>query len=339
MICVTGGSGFFGIALVKKLLSLGHRVRVLDREDIDAALEPSVEFVRVDIRDREGVIKALEGCTVVYHNAAVVPVSRAGEDFWSINERGTENVLEGAYRADAARVIHYSTSQSLFGINPGLPVTEETPQHPFGDYGRSKHAAEKICLAYRDKGLNISIVRPRTIVGAGRLGIFQILFERIRQGRLIPLPGGGYNRLQLVGLEDLIAVSLLLLEKGHGQDFNIGAEHFGMLREDIGALLRHTATGARILNVPVWLSVPTGWMLEKLGLSPFVDLHYRTIHKDFYFDAAKAKQALGWESHESNKDALIKGYDWYVDNVAHIAVDSGSTHRRGVRQKFLRWLP
>lgn len=141
LICVTGGSGFFGIALVKKLLESGFSVRVLDREELDLSIRPHVDFRTVDIRNRDLVISALKGCSAVYHNAAVVPVSRAAADFWAINEKGTEYILEGASLNGVKRVIHYSTSQSLFGISPKLPVTEETVQNPFGDYGTSKHAA------------------------------------------------------------------------------------------------------------------------------------------------------------------------------------------------------
>src|SRR3989344_8219855 len=228
-IAVTGGSGFFGIAFVRALLERGKRVRVLDRESIDPEFRDKVEFYQVDIRDRDAVLRGLEGCEVVYHNAAVVPISKVKADFWAINEKGTRHVLEGAERGGAKRVIFYSTSKSLFGISPKLPVTEDTPHSPFGDYGLSKHAAEEICEEYRARGMNLSIVRPRTIIGAGRLGIFQILFEWIRKGSPVYMIGPGSNRLQLIGLEDLVEVSLLLKDRGSNEDFNIGAEEYQTL--------------------------------------------------------------------------------------------------------------
>lgn len=334
-ICVTGGSGFFGIALVKKLLSRGEEVRVIDREEIDESLRKEVAFRRVDIRNREEIISALQGCDLVYHNAAVVPISKAGQDFWNINQKGTENVLEGALRGGARRVIHYSTSSSLYGIPDSLPVTEETPPKPLGDYGKSKYEAEKICRDYRAKGLDVSIIRPRTIVGPGRLGIFQILFEWIRTGAPIYLINGGRNRLQLVGLDDLVEVSLLLKDKGNFEDFNIGAEKFTTLREDLEALIQHASTSSKIVSIPGFLARPALAALDFLNLSPFVDLHYKTIDKDFYFDVTKAKRILGWQPKESNRDCLIKAYDWYLENSKSIDKDFGTTHRKAVKKGIL----
>lgn len=332
---MTGGSGFFGIALVKKLLSLGEEVRVLDREEIDESLRSKVDFRKVDIRDRDAMISALQGCDLVYHNAAVVPISKAGQDFWNINQKGTENVLEGAMREGAKRVIHYSTSSSLYGIPDSLPVTEKTAPKPLGDYGKSKYEAEKICRDYRARGLNVSIVRPRTIVGPGRLGIFQILFEWIRKGSPVYLINGGKNKLQLIGMDDLVEVSLLLKDKGDFEDFNIGAENFTTLREDLEALIKHAGTASRIISFPGFLARPALAALDFLNLSPFVDLHYKTIDKDFYFDISKAKRMLQWQPKESNQACLIKAYDWYLENSESIDKNFGTTHRKAVKKGIL----
>lgn len=332
MICVTGGSGFFGNALVRALLRYGFSVRVLDLGPVDGDLQNKVDFRRVDICDQNAVKESLAGCGVVYHNAAVIPISKAGADFWNINEKGTANVLDGAYRAGAKRFIHYSTSQSLFGLSPILPVTEDTPQNPFGDYGKSKAAAEKICREYRSRGMNISIIRPRTILGAGRLGIFQILFEWVRKGSPVYIIGSGQNKLQFVGLDDMVEISLVLLERGNYEDFNVGTEHFGTLKNDLEDLIKHAGTGSYIKSVPALLAKPVLAALDLLNLSPLVDLHYKTIDRDFYFDITKVKKNLGWRSKESNLAALIKGYDWYVDHARELLNSVGTTHRQGVKR-------
>ncbi len=338
MIAVTGGSGFFGIAFVEALLKRGAHVRVLDREEIDESFRGRVDFRKVDIRDRDLVIRGLQGSDVVYHNAAVVPISKAKADFWAINEKGTRHVLEGAEKGGAKRVIFYSTSQSLFGISPKLPVTEDTPQNPFGDYGLSKHAAEKICEEYRARGMNLSIIRPRTIIGAGRLGIFQILFEWIRKGSPVYMIGDGTNRLQFVGLQDLIDISLRLLDTGDNEDFNVGTDRFGTLREDLEGLIHHAGTRSRLVFCPGWVAKPGLALLDKLGMSPFVDLHYRTIDHSFYFDISKAKRVFGWSPKQSNLEALIEAYDWYVARADEILKSTGTTHRKAVKKGILSFL-
>lgn len=335
MIVVTGGSGFFGISLVRALLATGERVRVLDREPIDSELANQVEYRQVDIRNQAETISALAGATVVYHNAAVVPISRAGQDFWAINERGTRHVLEGAAAAGAKRFIQYSTSSSLYGIPDTLPVTEESPTKPLGDYGKSKAAAEAVCREFRGRGMNLSIVRPRTIVGPGRLGIFQLLFEWMRTGKRVFVIGSGSNRLQLIGLDDLVAVSLLLRDRGQNEDFNIGARDFGTLRSDLEATIAAVGSASRVTGIPGWIARPGLFALDMLGLSPLVDLHYRTIDKDFYFDVGKAERLLGWIPQQSNVDALVSAYRYYAAHFSEIDSRYGSTHRRAVRKGLL----
>lgn len=332
IICVTGGSGFFGTALVKALLARGESVRVLDYEEPDPALKEQVNFRKVDIRNTEATYQAIRGCDMLYHNAAVVPISRSRQNFWTINRDGTRNVLEAAFKTDVSRVIYYSTSQSLYGVSPKLPISETSPQWPFGDYGKSKYAAEEICRQYREKGLNLSIVRPRTIVGAGRLGIFQLLFEWIRKGSPVYIIGSGKNRLQFIGLDDLIDVSFRLLDQGIGEDFNVGAERFGALYDDLLGLIRHAGTASLVRKVPPTFAKPILAILDVFRLSPFVDLHYKTIDHDFYFDISKAKRVLHWQPRESNLDALVKAYDWYSEHAGEVLRSYGTTHRKAVKK-------
>jgi len=338
MICVTGGSGFFGIALVKKLLALGEHVRVIDLEFVDKEISSKVDFRRVDIQNAQETADALKGCDLVYHIAAVVPISRSGQKFWSINEKGTQNVLDGAIKGGAKRLIYFSTSSSIYGIPESLPVTEDTAMNPIGDYGKSKYAAELICKKYRDQGLNLSIVRPRTIVGRGRLGIFQILFEWISKDKTVYLIGKGNNKLQLIGLNDLVDVSIILRRKGDFEDFNIGAELFGTLRSDLEELIKKVGSKSNIVTFPGWLVRPSLRVLDVLRLSPFVDLHYKTIDKDFYFDISKAGNLLNWKPKESNVDCLYEAYEWYLNNADSVDNNFGTTHRKSVRKGLASFL-
>ncbi len=177
---VTGGSGYFGSLLVARLATPGNRVRVLDLND--ASDRPSdVEFVRGDVRDMAVVRGAVEGIDVVMNNVAQVPLARDAELLRTVNVDGTANLLGASAAAGVAKVIHTSSS-AVFGVPKSNPVMPTTVPSPMEAYGHAKLAAEWACLAAARDGLDVSIVRPRTILGHGRLGIFGILFDWIADG-------------------------------------------------------------------------------------------------------------------------------------------------------------
>jgi len=335
---VTGGSGFIGINIVRRLLEGGGSVRVLDivPPEVDTAAD-RVEYRDVDIRDRDKVIKACEGVENIYHIVSLVPISKAGRVFWDVNVGGTRNVLEGALKFGAKKIIHMSSS-AVYDLNQKNPLDESSPIKPMVVYGQSKYDGEKVCLEYRKKGLDITIVRPRTVVGPERLGIYQILFDWIRRGKRIYIIGSGENKIQFVHVKDLVDAMILMAQKTSNDVFNIGTDVFGTLREDLRVLIDYAGTSSRVVGINPTLAVGTLRVLDKLGLSPLADWHYLTYHKDFYFDVSKAKQVLGWKANYSNTQMLIEAYQWYIDNLEKAQRQVGTTHRRSVRQRLLRLL-
>ena len=200
---VTGGSGYFGSLLATQLRERGDTVRVFDILDADDRPD-DVEFVQGDIRDRKAVDQAMAGADVVHHNVAMVPLAKDREAFWSVNSGGTLNLLEAARDAGVGKVV-YTSSSAVFGVPRELPVDEFVTPQPAEAYGRAKLAGEEMCWRFADKGLDVSIIRPRTIMGHGRLGIMQMLFDWIRQGRNVPVLDGGHNTYQFVHADDLAA--------------------------------------------------------------------------------------------------------------------------------------
>ena len=186
---ITGGSGFIGINIARKLIGKGERVRVLDITAPDLNTDSDkVEYLNSDIRDRRKVMQACEGVENIYHIVSLVPISKAGARFWDVNVGGTRNVLEGALKYGAKKIVHMSSS-AVYDLNQKNPLTEESMIKPLVTYGRSKYDGEKVCNEYRQRGLDITIVRPRTVVGAERLGIFGILYDWIRRGKNIYIIG------------------------------------------------------------------------------------------------------------------------------------------------------
>jgi nucleoside-diphosphate-sugar epimerase len=336
---VTGGAGYFGEILVRKLLDQGERVVVFDLNKPGLA-HPRLRSIVGDIRDATAVRSAFKDAAVVYHNVAQVPLAKDAGLFWSVNRNGTENVLRASVNAGAARVI-YTSSSAVFGIPLRNPVTEETEPRPMEDYGRAKHAGELLCAEYEKYGLLISIIRPRTILGHGRLGIFQILFEWIYQGLKVPVLGHGDNIYQFVHADDLASACILARQAPRPGIYNIGSATFGTMRETLEALIRHAGSNSKLRSVPKGLAKFGMNVTSSIGLSPLAAYHALMYGESLYFDLSKARRELGFEPKYTQDQAMAESYDWYVANRSDILSGSfdRSAHQSALRLGLLRLLP
>jgi nucleoside-diphosphate-sugar epimerase len=332
-VLITGGSGYFGSLLLQKLCSRTP-CRVFDL--VDAADRPGeVEFLQGDIRDFEAIRRACRGIRVVHHNVAQVPLAKDRHLFESVNVQGTRNLLEAAKAEGVSKVV-YTSSSAVFGAPRINPVTEETVPEPAEAYGKAKYEAEKICQEYVRNGFDVSIIRPRTILGHGRLGIFQILFEWIRTGFNVPVLGRGDNVYQFVHADDLAEACRLAGERTGARTYNIGAARYGTMRQALEALCRHAGTGSRVRSVPMKPAVWGMKLTSVLGLSPLGAYHALMYGKSMYFDSARAQAELSWTSRFSNDEMLIDSYEWYVRHRASILAERGlSHHRSAVKQGIL----
>jgi nucleoside-diphosphate-sugar epimerase len=330
---ISGGAGFLGLHLSRRLLADGHEVRTLDVVPLDdAELERSVDELRGDIRDRDSVGKLVAGADVVVHAAAALPIQASRGSIRSVNVGGTENVLRAADDADVRRVVFIS-STAVYGVPEKHPIEEDDPLVGVGSYGESKIDAEGLC---RVAAVETTIVRPKTFIGPERLGVFEILFDWIREGRRIYTLGKGHNRYQLLAVEDLVDAIVRTGEepKAARETFNIGATEFGTVRSDLQALIDHAGSSSRLQPVPVKPAEIALRGLELLRVSPLAEWHYKTAHKDSFVDVSKAERLLGWQPRLSNRDALIETYDWYLANRGRVG-SAGVTHRVPWNQQAL----
>lgn len=331
---ITGGAGYFGSLLLRKLLENNYECAIFDLNDADDRPK-EVEFIQGDIRDYDAILAACKGVNVVHHNVAQVPLAKDKELFHSVNYDGTENLLRAALEARVGKVVHTSSS-AIFGIPDKNPVTEETPAKPGEAYGKAKYEGELLCHTYVEKGLDVSIVRPRTIMGHGRLGIFQILFEWIYEGANVPVFGKGDNIYQFVHADDLADACILAGERQGSETYNCGAEKFGTMREVLEALCRHANTGSKVSSVPMTPTVIGMKLTSAIGLSPLGAYHSLMYGNSMYFDITKAKQQLGWQPRYSNEQMFIDSYEWYLKHRQEVlSSTTGSHHRRGVKQGVL----
>jgi len=333
---VTGGSGYFGSLLVGRLRDEGHRVRVLDLNDADDR-PADVEFVRGDIRDPGTVRAACTGVDVVYHNVAQVPLARDRALFDSVNVGGTRTLLDACAARRVAKVV-YTSSSAVFGVPRSNPVFPDTPPTPAEEYGRAKHQGELLCHAAVRTGLDVSIVRPRTILGHGRLGIFGILFDWIADGADVFVFGSGDNVYQFVHAGDLAAACVLAGHRAGPATYNIGAQEFGSMRQALEGLCAYAGTGSRVWSLPVRPAAAAMKLSARLGLTPFGPYHWIMYAKSLWFDTGAAERDLGWKAAYSTDAMFRDSYDWFLRNRATIGGAHASHHRSPAKQGALRAL-
>lgn len=336
---VTGGTGFLGANLCRYLHAQGYRVRAIDLLAFeDAELASRVEFIQGDIRDRVSVEKASDGCDIIVHCAAALPLWKEAE-IRSVNVDGTRILLETAQRKNIKRFV-YISSTAVYGIPKKHPIFEDDPRSGVGPYGQSKIEAEDLCVSYRSR-MCVPILRPKSFIGPGRLGVFDVLFDWIRRGKNIPIIGAGRNLYQLLHVDDLdraIELAALADSTVANDTFNIGAEKFGTMLEDYGALLRHAGFGKHVVPTPAKLLIPLLSILHSLGISPLYQWVYETADKDSFVSIEKAKEKLGWIPKKSNQQTLIETYEWYLKNHDRFQGKSGVTHRVPWNQGILKWV-
>ena len=330
---ISGGAGFLGLHLARRLLADGHRVRTLDVVPLDdAELERNVEEQRGDVRNADDVRKLADGADIVVHAAAALPIQASRDSIRSVNVASTEHVLRAAHDAGAQRVVFIS-STAVYGVPEKHPIEEGDPLVGVGWYGESKIDAEALC---RVAAIETTIIRPKTFIGPERLGVFEILFDWIREGRRIYILGQGHNRYQLLAVEDLVEaiVRAATEPRAARETFNIGATQFGTVRTDLQTLIDHAGSSSRLQPVPVKPAELILRALELLRLSPLAEWHYKTAHRDSFVDVTKAQRLLGWQPQLSNADALTQTYDWYLANRDRVGT-TGVTHRVPWNQQAL----
>ena len=336
---ITGGAGFLGINLVRYLLRRGHQVTTLDLVPFDYEdCRDRVREIRGDIRDKAAVRAATEGAQIVIHCAAALPLY-SPEDIRSTDLDGTRLVLETAHEAGCERAIHVS-STAVYGIPDHHPLFETDRLHGVGPYGQAKVDAERVCVELRAKyDMCIPIIRPKSFIGEERLGVFAIFYDWAKDGRGFPMIGSGRNRYQLLDVDDLCDAIYLCctLDRARVNDvFNIGAKEFLTMREDYQAVLDRAGFGKKIRGFPAAPMIWTLRVLEMLKISPLYKWVYETASKDSFVSIEKAEKTLGFRPKYSNRDALVRNYEWYLANMSKFENASGVTHRVPWKQGALR---
>ena len=337
-VLVTGGSGFLGINLIRYLFAKGMTdVRSLDLVEFDYPEKDRVDAVVGDIRDEAMVAKCMQGVRYVIHTAAALPLY-SEHDIYTTDVVGTRIVLAAAHKAGVERCIMIS-STAVYGIPDHHPLLETDRLIGVGPYGRAKIEAEGECLKFRQQGLCVPIIRPKSFIGPERLGVFALFYDWALTGHGFPMIGNGKNRYQLLDVDDLcdaIWLTLTLDAATVNDTFNIGAKEFATMREDYQAVLDEAGFGKKIRGFPAAPMIWTLRILERLKLSPLYKWVYETASEDSFVSIAKAERILGYRPKFSNQQALVRNYHWYVDHLDQFKNASGVSHRVPWKQGILR---
>jgi len=330
---VTGGSGFLGNLIAIHLIARGEEVRILDIWE-DQARPEKVEFRLASVLDREAVASAMSGIDIVHHTAALVPLTKAGQQFRQVNVEGTRIVAEEAVKAQVKCFVHTSSS-AIFGCAP-CPITNATPTKPVEIYGVSKLEGELVARNIAQAGgMPLIAVRPRTIIANGRLGIFQILFDWIKNDINVYVIGSGQNSIQFVHAQDLIDCYLMLVELNKPGLYNVGTDRFNPIGQCLENLISHARSRSKVKRLPHGLTIATLQALDSVKMSPLAPWHYLTYGEDFYFDLEPLKK-LGWQPKYSNDEMLAESYDSFIADYDNLmASKSISAHRKPLKEQIL----
>ena len=330
---ITGGAGFLGLHICNNLAKKKQKVISYDIAKMPECEKPEglIEIV-ADIRDKQILKKALRNVDYVVHSAAALALAKP-EVIDSINAEGTKTVLDACIEAGVKRFV-YISSTAVYGMPKYHPILEDTALDPMGHYGIAKAKAEK--FIQEATGIEWIIIRPKSFIGTGRLGIFQLLFDWIESGRKIPVFGNGDNKFQLLSVEDLTeAIYISTLKAPSNEVYNLGAKIFGTVNSYVGAMLKAANTGSRLVHFP---SKPIKYILrvlELLHLSPLYRWVYDTADQESFLSIEKAEKDFGFSPKDSNQDALIKTYKWYLEEGKEMAKQYGTGHRVAWKQGAL----
>jgi nucleoside-diphosphate-sugar epimerase len=335
---VTGGSGFFGGILKRRLLAEGFAVVNLDLV-ADPDRHPNLISIQGDIRDNRLLeeVFARHGFAAVQHCAAMLAHDTiSADDLWTSNVDGTRNVALACRQAGVKKLVFLSTN-CLWAHNVGREVTEDEPPAPVELYGRSKLAGEEALRGFPD--LDIVTIRCPTLIDEGRLGLLAILFEFIEDGKRVWVVGDGSNRYQFIYAQDLADACLLSLDYQGSNLFHIGSDDVTSLRQVYEAVIRAAGTTARVAELPKAPTLAAMKLAHKLGVSPLGPYHYRMIAEDFIFSTARIREALGWRPTVTNDQMMVKAFLYYKRQRAAIhARKDVSAHSKPTPMGIIRLL-
>lgn len=319
-VLVTGGTGFTGKALVKRLLDEGHEVVALDYKEgikTDELRDWGAEVVIGSIADKSVVDQCMKGVDIVHHLAAAfreldVPSSYYDE----INVEGTRNTLEAAARENVRKFVYCSTC-GVHGNVDNPPANEDAPIQPADYYQQTKYEAEPLVHEYAKQGMETVILRPAAIYGPGDPERFGMIFRRVAKGTF-PMFGDGKAFYHPLYVDSFVDVFMATMEKGvgNGGTYLIADDEYVEIEDLVRRVAKAMDAEVKIPHYPFVPLMIIGHIVEKACkpfhiTPPIFPRRVDWFRQNRAFDISRAKKDLGYRPTVGLDEGLRRTAEWY----------------------------
>jgi len=319
-VLVTGGTGFTGKALVKRLIDDGYEVVSLDYQEglkTDEIRGWGAKVVIGSVTDRDVVEECMDGVDIVHHMAAAFRELNVPDSYYDeVNVGGTRIVLEAAFAHKVKKFIYTSTC-GVHGNVDNPPGGEDAPIQPADYYQRTKYEAEPLVNEYCKKGMETVILRPAAIYGPGDPERFYMIFRRVSNG-FFPMFGSGKTYYHPLYIDNLVDALMLAMEpgKGVGEAYLIADEEYVEIEDLVRRTAKALGVEVKIPHFPVMPLVIVGHICEKLCRPFKITPPIFPRRGDWYrqnraFKIDKAKRDLGYRPKIDLDEGLKRTGEWY----------------------------
>jgi nucleoside-diphosphate-sugar epimerase len=314
---VTGGSGFIGGALVRRLVAEGSAVKALARSERSATAVEALgaDPVRGDLADRAAIEAGAAGCETAFHLAAHLGTWGRREEFMRDNVEGTENALAGCRAAGVRRFVHCGTEAALIAGEPLVEVDETAPLRPDSKalYSATKALAEQAVRRASADGFEAVVLRPRFVWGAGDTTLLPGILSMVEQGRFAWI-GGGSHLTDTTHVDNVVEGLLAAAAKGRaGEAYFVTDGDRVVFREFVSALIETRGAEPPTRSVPAAVAGPmaaaseTLWRLLRLGGEPpLTRFAFWVSSQECTIDISKARTELGYAPIKARAEGLAE---------------------------------
>ncbi len=313
---IIGGDGFVGQHLAADLAAAGEEVVVADIVKSRHAHYDKVRFVRVDVTDPASLANLVVGPEDAVYNLSAKMLSpimpRAKRRvFWPVNYEGVKHILHWMEENGARNLVHFSTDM-VYGHTKKVPTTEDEECHPLGEYGLSKLASERLCEKWRAKAFNITLCRPRLIIGPGRLGILTKLFKLVDMNLPVPMIGSGRNPYQFISVYDCASVCVAAWKAGFPNAvYNLGSANPPPVRALLGRLIKDAGSYSILLPTPAPLVKLALNTLDYFNMPIMDPEQYLIADEECILSTEAGKKDMNWSPQYRDEDMLSAAYQEY----------------------------